>query len=214
MRAPHVVLTLAIILICFAQSTRGAEPPANVAFTPDIVYGQVGGDALKLNLSLPKNATGKLPCVVVIHGGAWRAGDRSAHNDLTWHFAQQGYVAATVGYRFCPRHVFPAQVQDVKCAVRFLRANAEKYHVDPDRIGAVGFSAGAHLAMMLGTMDAADGLDDSGPTASARRCRRSSRSSARPTSSWRCPSRRGRSCATFLAGRSTRSPTRTAGRRR
>ncbi len=111
---------------------------------------------------MPINATGKLPLIVVIHGGAWRAGDRSQHNDTTWQFAQQGYVAATLSYRFCPKHVFPAQVQDVKCAVRFLRANAEKYHIDPDRIGAIGFSAGAHLAMMLGAMDAADGLDDSG----------------------------------------------------
>jgi acetyl esterase/lipase len=163
---PHAsrltLLLLIVVALTSAPSARAADAPANISFTPDVVYATVGGEELKLNLSVPKNASGKLPCVLVIHGGAWRAGDRAAHNDLTWHFAQQGYVSATVGYRFCPEHVFPAQVQDVKAAVRFLRANADKYHIDPDRIGAVGFSAGAHLSMMLGVMDAADGLDDAG----------------------------------------------------
>lgn len=139
-----------------------AQPPDNVNFEKDVVYGKVGDVELKLNISRQKGAQGALPCVVVIHGGGWAAGDRSGHNDITWRFAQRGYVSATVGYRLAPKYLFPAQIQDVKCAVRFLRANAEKYNVDPKRIGAVGFSAGAHLSMMLGTMDKEDGLDDSG----------------------------------------------------
>jgi acetyl esterase/lipase len=143
-------------------AARAAEPPANVQFERDIVYGTVNGEELKLNMSRPREAKGALPCIVVIHGGAWRAGDRKYHDDLTWQFAQKGYVSVTVGYRFCPKYVFPAQVQDVKCAVRFLRANASKYNIDPNRIGAVGFSAGAHLSLLLGVMDKADGLDDSG----------------------------------------------------
>jgi acetyl esterase/lipase len=98
----------------------------------------------------------------VIHGGAWREGSFTQHDELTWRLAESGFVAATVAYRFCPAHRFPAQVQDVKCAVRFLRAHAEEFHIDPERIGAVGFSAGAHLALMLGVMDSKDGLDDSG----------------------------------------------------
>jgi acetyl esterase/lipase len=141
---------------------RAADPPGEVEFLRDIEYGRAGDEPLRLNLSIPKGATGRLPLVVVIHGGGWGAGDRSLHDDLTWRFAKEGYVSATLGYRFCPKHVFPAQVEDVKCAVRFLRANAERFRIDPDRIGAVGFSAGAHLAMMLGTMDPADGLEGSG----------------------------------------------------
>jgi acetyl esterase/lipase len=161
-RIPLLAVVAVITFLLSAARARAADPPADVAFRPDVEYGNVGDVSLKLNLALPKNATGRLPCVVVIHGGAWRAGDRAQHNDLIWRFAQQGYVSVSIGYRLCPTHVFPAQVQDVKCAVRFLRANGEQFHIDPDRIGAVGFSAGAHLSMMLGAMDAADGLDDSG----------------------------------------------------
>ena len=98
----------------------------------------------------------------MIHGGGWAAGNKEVHNAQTWQLVQAGFVSATVGYRFAPKHVFPAQVQDVKCAVRFLRAHAKEYGINPDQVGAIGFSAGAHLSMMLGTMDKEDGLDDSG----------------------------------------------------
>jgi acetyl esterase/lipase len=150
----------AAVVAASAPHERADDAPADVAFERDIVYGQAGDETLKLNLALPAGATGRLPAIVVIHGGAWRAGSRSQLDDLTWTLARAGFVAATVSYRFCPTHHFPAQVHDVQRAVRFLRANAERYHVDPDHIGAVGFSAGAHLAMLLGTLDPADGLDE------------------------------------------------------
>ena len=164
MRITSQMLRLAVFAIAALLCTtlRAAQPPANVLFEKDVVYGKVGDVELKLNISRPKDAAGVLPCIVVIHGGGWAAGDRAGHDNITWMFAQRGYVCTTVGYRFAPKYPFPAQVQDVKCAVRFLRANAEKYHIDPKRFGAVGFSAGAHLSMMLGTMDKEDGLDDSG----------------------------------------------------
>jgi len=151
--------TALALLLC---PVRAADPPADVEFHRDVEYGRVGDESLKLNIALPKGAVGALPAIVVIHGGGWRQGDRAFHDDLTWRFAKLGYVSATIGYRFCPKHLFPAQIEDAKCAVRFLRANAEAYHIDPNRIGAVGFSAGAHLAMLLGTMDPADGCDGSG----------------------------------------------------
>lgn len=156
----------ALMLICVVATcgTKAAPPqaPANVEFVPDITYATVDGEELKLNLSRPKDAAKPLPLVLVIHGGGWAAGNRNGHNDLTWKFAQQGYVSATVSYRFAPKYPFPAQVQDVKAALRFLRGNAEKYGIDPAHVGAVGFSAGAHLSMMLGAMDKEDGLDDVG----------------------------------------------------
>ncbi len=156
-----------VLSVLGAAAVRAAAPapPANVEFVPDITYATVDGEELKLNLSRPRDAKGPLPCVVVIHGGGWKAGNRNQHNDLTWKFAERGYASATVSYRFAPRHPFPAQVQDVKAAVRFLRANAEKYGVDPQHLGAVGFSAGAHLSMMLGATDKGDGLDESGGNA-------------------------------------------------
>jgi acetyl esterase/lipase len=133
-----------------------------VEFTPDVTYATVDGEELKLDLARPKDAKLPLPLVVVIHGGGWAAGNRKSHDNVTWEFAKRGYVSATVSYRFAPKHPFPAQIQDVKAAVRFLRANAERYAIDPANVGAIGFSAGAHLSMMLGAMDKEDGYDDVG----------------------------------------------------
>jgi acetyl esterase/lipase len=80
--------------------------------------------------------------------------------------AEQGFVAATVSYRLVKdgKQRWPAQIEDCKCAVRWLRANAKRFSIDPERIGAIGASAGAHLSMLLGTMDKADGLEGEGGT--------------------------------------------------
>jgi acetyl esterase/lipase len=88
--------------------------------------------------------------VVCIHGGGFRAGDRKGWDGRCVKLAQQGYVAVTVTYRLAPKYQFPAAVYDCKAAVRWLRANARKYHVDPERIGVTGDSAGGHLALFLG----------------------------------------------------------------
>ena len=160
-RRPVLLASLAIALC--TPSLRAADAPQDVEFKRDVVYGKGGDVDLKLNLSRPKAPESKkLPCVVVIHGGGWMGGDRTNHDDLTWKFAQQGYVSATIGYRLAPAHRFPAQVNDVKCAVRYLRAHAEEYGIDPERFGAIGFSAGAHLSMMLGVTDKSDGLEGDG----------------------------------------------------
>jgi acetyl esterase/lipase len=146
------------------QPARGAgEAPPDVQFTRDLVYGHGGEEELKLDLARPANPNAKrLPCVVFIHGGAWSAGQRGAHDEDIRRMAGLGYVAATVDYRLAPTHRFPAQVQDVKCAVRYLRAHAEQYGLDPDRIAAWGVSAGAHLALMLGVTQKSDGLEGDG----------------------------------------------------
>jgi acetyl esterase/lipase len=166
MRNPHLVRLSALLVVCLALAplARAADkkPPDDVEFSKDVVYGKGGGQDLKLDLSRPKQALGKRPCIVVLHGGGWAAGNKDAHDDITWTLAQRGYVAATVGYRFAPDHPFPAQVEDVKCSVRFLRAHADKYGIDSERVGAVGFSAGAHLSMMLGATHKEDGLEGTG----------------------------------------------------
>jgi len=155
-----ILTTLVVALLCVRSFA--ADPPANVEFTPDVTYATVDGEELKLDLARPKEAKQPLPLVVVIHGGGWAAGNRKSHDNVTWEFAKRGYVSATVSYRFAPKHPFPAQIQDVKAAVRFLRANAERFAIDPAKVGAIGFSAGAHLSMMLGAMDKEDGYDDVG----------------------------------------------------
>jgi acetyl esterase/lipase len=152
-----------IVSLTLLASAFAAEPPKDVQFTRDVVYGKGGGEDLKLNIARPKNAGSKnLPCIVFIHGGGWQQGDRTAHDSATWEAAKRGYVSATIGYRLAPKHKFPAQVNDVKCAIRFLRAHAEQYGLDPDRIGACGFSAGGHLVMMLGVTSKEDGLEGDG----------------------------------------------------
>lgn len=152
-----------LLLLSTVSYAAAAEPPATVAFERDVVYGKAGETELTLSLSRPKNpGAAKLPCVVIIHGGGWGGGNKQQHDELTWQFASKGYVAATIGYRLAPKHQFPAQVHDVKCAVRYLRAHAEKYGLDPQRVGAIGFSAGGHLSMMLGTTNGADGLEGDG----------------------------------------------------
>jgi len=148
--------------LCAQDDSQGPQPPEGVTYDRDIEYGKGGGEPLHLDLARPAQRDKPAPCIVVIHGGGWAAGNKSHHTDLIFQLASRGYVAATVQYRFAPDHPFPAQVEDVKCAVRYLRAHADEYGIDAKRIGAMGFSAGAHLSMMLGSMGADDGLEGEG----------------------------------------------------
>ncbi len=153
-------ICIGVAVVCLSAGQVQAQDEIDVL--SDVVYGKGGDVDLHLDLARPKNLTAPAPCIVVIHGGAWRQGDKSMHANEIRLFAKQGFVSATIQYRFCPRYRFPAQVEDVKCAVRYLRAHADKYGIDPHRIGAIGFSAGAHLSMMLGAMDPGDGLEGEG----------------------------------------------------
>ncbi len=146
------------------------KPAIEIEFTKDIVYGHAGDQDLKLNLATPLGLTHPTPAVVWIHGGAWRGGRREDFDSVIRESAEHGYVSVSISYRLVPKHLFPAQVEDCKCAVRWLRENAERLQIDPNRIGVVGASAGAHLAMMLGAMDTGDGLEGDGgsPNASSR----------------------------------------------
>ena len=138
-----------------------AAQPYEYKLTEGVIYGASPDRAvaLELDLAQPVGVEGPVPAVVFIHGGGWQGGRRSDLLGEVRRTAARGYVALTITYRLAPQHRFPACVQDVKCAVRWLRANSKELGVDPNRIAAVGFSAGAHLAMMLGVMDRGDGLN-------------------------------------------------------
>ena len=127
--------------------------PDNVEEILDIQYGTGGERKLQLDLYLPKGRTKATPAIIFIHGGAWKSGKRSDMKFYCVKFAEKGYVTATVTYRLMDEALFPAPVQDVKCAVRWLRANAAKYMVDPEHMVASGNSAGGHLSMMIGYSD-------------------------------------------------------------
>lgn len=94
------------------------------------------------------------PAVVVIHGGSWKSGDRRQLGLYAASLARRGYVAFAIDYRLAPKHPWPAQWEDVRDAVIYVRREAKKYGIDPDRIGAVGYSAGGHLASMLAVQGA------------------------------------------------------------
>ncbi len=132
----------------------------------DILYGKGGDQDLHLDLAMPKEGKGPFPAVVCIHGGGWKGGDYKQFKDTLKQFANRGYVAISVQYRLTkdkdPKNRFPAQVEDVKCSVRWLRGSAEKYKVDVNRIGATGFSAGGHLSLMLAVTAKEDSLEGAG----------------------------------------------------
>ena len=155
MTSPDMLTKLAAALgmmIGVVGPAFGAELiiPEAVVFEQGIEYSNPDNQHLQLNVARPKNATGSLPAILCIHGGGFRAGHRDSYNKLCLTLAEHGFVAATVSYRFAPKYQFPAAVHDVKAAVRWLRANASKYRINPLLIGVTGGSAGGHLAQFLG----------------------------------------------------------------
>jgi acetyl esterase/lipase len=120
----------------------------------DIAYAGTDNPRQRLNLLLPMTPKDKrpLPVIVYIHGGAWLGGDRSGgHGRLAGHVAGGEYAGVSVGYRLTREAIWPAQIHDCKAAIRWIRANAKKHNLDPDKIGVMGDSAGGHLVAMLGT---------------------------------------------------------------
>lgn len=149
-----IAVGLATFLVARAQAYP--QPPATVNFEKDICYGITPVQSLYMDIARPKEGKGPFPAVVCIHGGGWAAGNKKDMLPCVFGLAQQGFVAASVQYRLVPAGHFPDQVSDVKAAVRYLRAHAGELNIDPSRIGAVGSSAGGHLALYLGTTSASD----------------------------------------------------------
>lgn len=105
--------------------------------------------ATKLDLYLP-DESGPQPMVLFIHGGAWRYGDKRHFSNAAQRLARSGYVAASINYRLVPEGVFPKAFQDCACALAYLQKNSGKYGIDPQRVAIMGYSAGGHLASLLG----------------------------------------------------------------
>lgn len=143
-----------------------ARQTPDITIVPDIVYREGHERAWKLDLAMPKErGDTPRPGIVFIHGGGWRSGDKRTGSFLNGalEYAKKGYVCITINYRLTQEAPFPACIEDVKNAVRWFRANAEKYNLDPNRIGAYGNSAGAHLVSMLGLVKKDAGLEGDGP---------------------------------------------------
>ncbi len=128
----------------------------------DIVYAQRPDGDLKADVYVP-DGPGPNPAVLVVHGGAWMTGSRRQLGGIARMLATAGYTAVAISYRLAPQHHFPAQIEDCKSAVLWMRSQAAEYKIDPNRIGGFGYSAGGHLVTLLGTTDATAGLE--GPDA-------------------------------------------------
>ncbi len=151
------IKTIALVILFAWPTLVSAQqaPPkplaAGVRELLDVPYVTDGHERQKLDLYLPEVPDENLrPVIVRIHGGAWRHGDKSAQRSVS-NYVRQGYVAVAINYRFSQQAVFPAQIEDCKAAIRWLRAHAAEYGIDPERILVMGSSAGGHLAALLGT---------------------------------------------------------------
>ena len=121
----------------------------NVIEQRNLTYAKAGQRALHLDAFVPKTNV-KTAAVLMVHGGGWRSGDRTQHIPLAQHLASKGIASFTVEYRLSTEAFYPAGVNDVKAAVRWLKANAKKYNVDTNKIAILGFSAGGQLAALVG----------------------------------------------------------------
>ncbi len=131
----------------------------------DVKYGEANGQPLLLDVFRPAEQEGKLPVVIYVHGGGWTQGDKKDFHDGARGMARRNYVTFSIGYRLVrPGEAgthWPAQIDDVQRAVRWIRSKGDEYQIDIGRIGAVGASAGGHLVSLLGAIDTRDNSDKS-----------------------------------------------------
>lgn len=166
MKTKSFLMVIALMML-FTACTPGPTPTLAPTSTPfpyfgqsliDVTYCNMDGLPQKLDLYFPSSG-GPWPVVIHVHGGAWMHGDKSEAAGLGAVLNTEGYVVAAVNYRLYPPARFPDYIVDVKCAVRFLRAHATEYNLDPAHFAAAGASAGGHLVALLGTSDQSAGFD-------------------------------------------------------
>lgn len=134
-----------------ARVPQAVRAPQGVRAHRDLPYVVDGHDRQKLDLFVPETVDGPLPLIIWIHGGGWQNGSKDGCPPLRDGFAERGYAVASLNYRLSGHAVFPAQIEDCKAAIRWLRAHAADYRLDPQRFGAWGSSAGGHLVALVGT---------------------------------------------------------------
>lgn len=155
-------LLAGLLLLALAGRVHCAEA---VREELDVKYGEAGSQPLLIDVFRPTEQKGKLPVVVYVHGGGWTGGNKKDFRDGARGLAKAGYVTFSVGYRLVRTNDvnkitrWPAQIDDVQRAIRWIRFKADEYQIDPDKIGAVGASAGGHLVSLLGTIDTRDNSD-------------------------------------------------------
>lgn len=145
-------LLLAALVATACARSVAAQPSAPIVVKTDVVYGRVEGSALLAHLAYPDGPTLK-PAIISVHGGRWRAGNRSDASSIkVAQWAEFGYVALSIDYRLVGGSPAPAPYLDLLCAIRWLHAHAEEYHVDPERIYLIGQSAGGQMVSLVATL--------------------------------------------------------------
>jgi len=135
------------------------ELPENVIAEKDVVYKLLKNRKLHLDIFHPKDKK-KYPAVLLIHGGGWSSGDKSLLIPMAEKLAAEGYVTASLEYRLSPEAKYPAAIYDIKDAIKWLRANSEKYKTDTNKIAVLGCSAGGHLAALVGATSGLNKFED------------------------------------------------------
>jgi acetyl esterase/lipase len=148
-----------LALTALVSGSWAAPVPEGVRTVRDLEYARHDGKPVLLDLYLPKGVEQKVPLVIWVHGGAWAAGSKEGCPAVF--LVGRGYAVASINYRLTGEAAFPAQIEDCKAAVRWLRAHAKDYGLDPARFGAWGASAGGHLAALLGTSGGVKSLEGS-----------------------------------------------------
>ena len=141
---------IAALFLLLGLGAGGCAKEYRFDRTKDIVYKEIDGKKLKLDAYVPKG-DGPFPGVLVVHGGAWRTGSRTQLTMYAKSLARRGFSCFAIDYRLAPKHKSPAQIEDCRDAVRWIRQHAAKHKTDPERIGAIGYSAGGHLVSLLAT---------------------------------------------------------------
>jgi acetyl esterase/lipase len=153
-QSPVAAIILSLFLgatLCAQREPRGGMPvPEGVKALRDLVYVPDGHERHKLDLYLPEKAEGPLPLIIWIHGGGWQNGGKENCLPLRVGCVSRGYALASINYRLSGHAPFPAQIEDCKAAIRWLRAHAKEHNLDPQRFGVWGSSAGGHLAALVG----------------------------------------------------------------
>ena len=162
---------IAILIIAYGCTKKASNKESfteeyhTITVTKDIPYREGESDSWKLDMAMPTNFGGESrPALVIIHGGGWAFGSKSVdvYQKMMVAYAQKGYVTINVDYRLTGETEFPACIEDVKCAVRWLKAHSVELNVDPNRIGSYGHSAGAHLSLMLAMVSDTANLEGAG----------------------------------------------------
>src|SRR5260370_16837115 len=156
----RIIFLTVLVVLTYAQDENVSTK--DYAVVSDIQYCTGGAKTLLMDVFVPRTRLRQpSPAVLWLHGGGWERGDKNGSSGARF-LASAGFVTASIYYRLSGEAKFPAAIEDCKCAIRYLRANAAQYGIDPERIGVAGASAGGHLALLVGTADEKAGLEGTG----------------------------------------------------